>query len=127
MGRSLLGRRCGSDRWGGHMSWLARFDVDAAAARIEGITDSYTWHKKLWQCYPGEPDARRDFLVRIDQLEGAFRVWMLSKKEPVRPKWCSPHCFALNKIASSFLTHEHYAFDLRTNPVKTIVQRGPSG
>lgn len=108
------------------MSWLARFDVDAETARIEGITNSYTWHKKLWECYPGEPAARRDFLTRIDQLEGIFRVWILSKKEPVRPKWCPPDCFALKKIASSFLTHKYYGFDLRTNPIKTIVQRGPN-
>jgi CRISPR system Cascade subunit CasE len=109
------------------MSWLARFSINAETARIEGITDSYTWHKKLWECYPGESDAKRDFLVRIDQLERAFTVWMLSKKEPARPAWCPLDCFALNKIASSFLSHKHYAFDVRANPVRTIVQRGPNG
>jgi CRISPR system Cascade subunit CasE len=109
------------------MSWFARFDVDIKTVHIAGITDSYTWHKKLWECYPRDPAAKRDFLTRIDQLEGAFRVWMLSKKEPARPEWCPPDCFTLKKVASSFLTHKHYAFDLRTNPVKTIVQRGPNG
>jgi CRISPR system Cascade subunit CasE len=109
------------------MSWLARFDVDAETARIQGITDSYAWHKKLWECYPDEPNAKRDFLTRIDQLEGVFRVWMMSKKKPVRPEWCSSACFALNEIAASFLTHKRYAFDLKANPVKTLVQRGPNG
>jgi CRISPR system Cascade subunit CasE len=109
------------------MSWLVRFHVDAETARIQGMADSYAWHKKLWECYPGEPNAKRDFLTRIDQLEGTFRVWMLSKKKPVRPEWCSPDCFALNEIAASFLTHKRYAFDLKANPVKTIVQRGPNG
>lgn len=110
------------------MNWLARIDVDAETVRAEGIWDTYAWHKKLWEgCFPGEPDAKRDFLTRIDPLEGAFRLWVLAKRKPVCPKWCSPDDFALNEIAASFLTHRYYAFDLRANPVKTIVQRGPSG
>lgn len=109
------------------MSWLARFDLDAETARVHGITDSYAWHKKLWMCYPGEPNAKRDFLTRIDQLEGAFRVWMLAKKKPVRPDWCASDCFALNEIGPLFFTYKRYAFDVRANPVKTLVQRGPNG
>ena len=110
------------------MSWLARLEVDAEIARTESIFDSYAWHKKLWEgCFPGEPDAKRDFLTRIDLLEGAFRLWVLAKRRPVCPKWCSPDDFALNEIAPSFLSHRYYAFDLRANPVKAIVQRGPNG
>jgi CRISPR system Cascade subunit CasE len=110
------------------MNWLARIDVDAETVRAEGIWDSYAWHKKLWEgCFPGEPDAKRDFLTRIDPLEVAFRLWVLAKRKPVCPKWCSPDKFALNEIAASFLTHRYYAFDLRANPVKTIVQRGSNG
>ena len=109
------------------MSWLARLDVDAETARAEGISDSYAWHKRLWECYPDAPDAKRDFLTRIDQLEGAFRLWILARRKPVRPQWCLPNGFAINEIAPSFLTHRYYAFDLRANPVKTIVQRGTNG
>ena len=112
------------------MSWLARLEVDADIARAEGIRDSYDWHKRMWDCFPNVPDQKRTeigFLTRIDTLERAFRLWVLAKRTPVCPKWCSPDGFALNEIASSFLTHRYYAFDLRANPVKTIVQRGPSG
>lgn len=110
------------------MSWLARLEVDAETIRAEGISnDIYVWHKKLWECYPDMPDAKRDFLTRIDQLEGAYRLWVLAKRKPVRPQWCPPDGFALNEIAPSFLTHRYYAFDLRANPVKTIAQRGPNG
>ena len=76
---------------------------------------------------PDAPDAKRDFLTRIDQLEGAFRLWILARRKPVRPQWCPPDGFALKEIAASFLSHRYYAFDLRANPVKTIVQRGPNG
>ncbi|MBW2737360.1 MAG: type I-E CRISPR-associated protein Cas6/Cse3/CasE [Deltaproteobacteria bacterium] len=110
------------------MNWLARLEVDAETARTEGILDNYAWHKQLWEeCFPNEPDAKRDFLTRIDQLEGAFRIWVLAKRKPKRPHWCPPDGFALNEIAASFLTHQYYAFDLRANPVKTVVQRGPNG
>lgn len=109
------------------MNWLARFEIDAAIAYSESIFDSYKWHKKLWECFPDAPDAKRDFLTRIDQLEGAFRLWILSEKKPARPEWCPSECFALKEIAPSFLSHKHYAFDLKANPVKTIVQRGPNG
>ncbi len=109
------------------MSWLARLEVDAETARAEGISDSYAWHKRLWECYPDTPDAKRDFLTRIDQLEGAFRLWILARRKPMRPLWCPPDGFALKEIAASFLSHRYYAFDLQANPVKTIVQRGPNG
>jgi len=110
------------------MSWLARLEVDAETIQAEGISnDIYVWHKKLWECYPDMPDANRDFLTRIDQLEGSYRLWVLAKRKPVRPQWCPSDGFALNEIAPSFLTHRYYAFDLRVNPVKTIVQRGPNG
>lgn len=110
------------------MNWLARLEVDAETARAEGMLDSYAWHKRLWEgCFLDEPDAKRDFLTRIDQLEGAFLIWVLAKRKPERPHWCPPDGFALNEIAASFLTHRYYAFDLRANPVKTLVQRGPNG
>ena len=106
------------------MNWLARLDVDMEAVRSEGIfNDIYSWHKGLWKCFPGEPDAKRDFLTRIDLFEGAFRFWVMAKREPVRPNWCPPDGFALKKISPSFLTHQYYAFDLQANPVRTIAQR----
>jgi CRISPR system Cascade subunit CasE len=109
------------------MSWLARLEVEAESARAAGISDGYAWHQRLWECYPDAPEAKRDFLTRIDQLEGAFRLWILARRKPSRPPWCPPDVFALKEIAASFLSHRYYAFDLRANPVKTMVQRGPNG
>lgn len=109
------------------MNWLARLEVDADTASTQGILDSYCWHKRLWDCYPDAPDIKRDFLTRIDLLEGAFRLWALSRRKPVRPHWCPPDGFAVKEIADSFLSHRYYAFDLRANPVKAVVQRDPNG
>jgi CRISPR system Cascade subunit CasE len=109
------------------MSWLARLEVDAKIARTERISDNYAWHKRLWECFPDEPVAKRDFLTRIDQIEGKFRLWMLAQRQPVRPQWCSLDDFAVKEIAASFLSHPFYAFDLRANPTKCLVQRDAHG
>lgn len=113
------------------MSWLARLDVDSQTIYSKGVSaDIYSWHKMLWQCYPGVPEKTRvdiGFLTRIDQLEGAYRLWVMAKQKPMRPHWCPPDSFAIKEISHSFLSHRYYAFDLRVNPVKTFVRRGPEG
>jgi len=103
------------------MNWLARLDVDTESLRKAGVSaDIYTWHQKLWECYPNAPDAKRDFLTRIDQLEGAYRFWVLSQRKPVCPQWCLIDGFAVNAISPSFMTHRYYAFDLRANPIRML-------
>lgn len=109
------------------MNWLARLDIDAEIARAERLFDSYAWHKKMWECFPNMPDAERNFLTRIDPLEGAFRVWILSGNKPVCPSWCPDDDFTCKQISPSFLSHRHYAFDVRANPVKSLVQRDTNG
>ena len=109
------------------MSWLACIEIDAETACESGVPDSYGWHQRLWRCFPGEPDRKRDFLTRIDALEGGFRVWLLSPSRPACPDWCPPEHFAVKEIAESFLAHRHYAFSLRANPVKCLVQRNEQG
>jgi len=101
--------------------------IDAESVFASGVRDSYDWHQRFWQCFPGEPDRNRDFLTRIDTLEGAFRLWILSPRRPTRPNWCPPESFAVREIAPSFLSHGCYAFDLLANPVKCLVQRDEQG
>ena len=110
------------------MTWLVRMKLDAEVIRSEKIWDNYGWHKRIWQdCFPAEPEKKRDFLTRIDPLESAFQLWILGQREPQCPPWCSQNEFKLKNISSTFLNHRHYVFDIRTNPVKTIAQRGPKG
>lgn len=107
------------------MSWLVRMSIDAQTAYSKKITDNYMWHKRVWDCFPSSPTSERNFLTRIDRLEGFFRVWILSRQEPACPSWCEEFDFEIKKIAPTFLSHRHYAFDLRANPVKKLVQRSP--
>jgi CRISPR system Cascade subunit CasE len=109
------------------MNWLARFEIDAEIARREKAFDSYVWHQKLWDCFPNRPDEKRNFMTRIDSLEGAFRLWVLSSNPPTRPAWCTADSFDLKEIAPSFLSHPYYVFDLKANPVKALIQRAANG
>lgn len=109
------------------MSWLVRIELDAEAAQGVGLLDSYDWHQRLWECFPDAPLQERDFLTRVDLLEGAVRAWLLAEREPICPAWCPPDDFQVRKVASSFLSHSHYAFDLRVNPTKALVQREADG
>lgn len=110
------------------MNWLARLDADAETVRAAGLSDDvYAWHQMLWDCYPNQPCARRDFLTRIDPLEGTYRFWVLAKRKPVRPPWCPEAGFGLKEISGSFLSHRYYLFDLRANPVRAAVQRDAAG
>ncbi len=82
------------------MSWLARLEVDADTVRKYGVSDDiYAWHKMLWECHPNEPEAKRDFLTRIDQLDGVYRLWIMAKRKPRCPRWCPPDGLALKEIA----------------------------
>jgi len=66
------------------LSWLARIDLDRDRPRPS----------KSWIPTTGTNDfgiasqrteQKRDFVTRIDLLEGAVRAWLLSEREPLRP------------------------------------------
>ncbi len=109
------------------MSWLTCLEIDAGLAYQQRIFDSYAWHQRLWECFPNAPDHKRDFLTRIDELESTFRIWILSKRKPSIPSWCSADDFKVKAIKPSYLSQRYYAFDLRANPTKTIPQRDANG
>lgn len=109
------------------MSWLTRIYISEKTVYEQNIVDSYQWHQRLWECFPGMPHEKRDFLTRIDQVRGGTRLWILSKKLPTKPIWCHEKDFAVKEIAPSFFSHKYYAFDVRANPVKTVSLRDEKG
>jgi CRISPR system Cascade subunit CasE len=110
------------------MNWLARLDVDEETAYAHRVFDNYAWHKQIWEhCFERAPEAKRDFLTRIDYRERKFRIWILAKRKPIRPSWCPSSGFAVKEISPSFLSHRFYAFDLRANPTKCVDQTGADG
>ncbi|HEX2957670.1 MAG TPA: type I-E CRISPR-associated protein Cas6/Cse3/CasE [Chitinispirillaceae bacterium] len=105
------------------MNWLTRMEIDADIAFSEGGVDNYSWHKKIWSCFPNMQDQTREFLSRIDVLDGSFFIWMLSPDMPVCPNWCPADKFYTKQIKPTFLNHRYYAFDIRVNPTKCLVTR----
>ena len=109
------------------MTWLARVELESDDLERLRIADSYAWHQRLWDCFPEDPEHARDFLSRVDVLDGAIHAWLLSEREPVCPEWCPVDAFGVRCIAPGFLAHRRYAFDVRVNPTKALVQREADG
>jgi CRISPR system Cascade subunit CasE len=110
------------------MNWLTRMEIDVDLRKKHKILDNYDWHQRLWECFPDNPKAPRDFLTRIDQQDQFSVLWMASVREPVCPTWCPTENFVPPKrISQSFFEHKRYAFDLVVNPTKKLPIRGEDG
>jgi len=109
------------------MNWLARLRVPYDVVAIKGFYDGYKWHQALWDAFPGMAKEKRKSLTRIEKKEWEYLVYILSEDEPIRPEWCPEESWALKEIASSFLNHEFYRFDLIANPTKSVKKIGKDG
>lgn len=90
------------------------------AVRLLKIRDTYDWHQRIWQAFGGRDGEARNFLVRIDRKEEAFRALVLSRTAPTRPDWCPSDCFGTKPIPDAFFNHTAFAFSLLANPTKKI-------
>lgn len=109
------------------MHWITKIEMDIDDALSMGVRDSYSWHQKVWDFFPGRPIAKRDFLTRFDHGEEFWRIWIVSEVRPQKPDWCAEDTFALKEISPEFFKHRHYTFDLLANPVKSLVQKDEQG
>lgn len=90
------------------------------AVRLLHLRDTYDWHQRVWQAFGGRDGQARDFLIRVDRQEEAFRVIILSRSAPARPDWCPTDCFGTKAIPDHFFAHARYRFSLLANPTKKI-------
>jgi CRISPR system Cascade subunit CasE len=90
------------------------------AVRLLRIRDTYDWHQRIWQAFGGRDDQSRDFLIRVDRKEEAYRVIILSRSAPAKPDWCPTDCFGTKEIPDSFFAHARYRFSLLANPTKKV-------
>jgi CRISPR system Cascade subunit CasE len=97
------------------------------AVRLLKIRDSYDWHQRIWQAFAGRDDAERDFLIRVDQRDDAYRVLILSRTQPVKPDWCPTDCFGTKQIPTDYFSHKTYRFSLLANPTKKLRVDNPDG
>jgi CRISPR system Cascade subunit CasE len=90
------------------------------AVRLLRIRDNYDWHQRVWQAFGGRDGKSRNFLIRVDRKEEAYRVLVLSRSIPAKPDWCPTDCFGTKTIAEDFFAHTRYRFSLLANPTKKL-------
>ncbi|MGE3312455.1 MAG: type I-E CRISPR-associated protein Cas6/Cse3/CasE [Limisphaerales bacterium] len=102
-----------------------RLGYDTAAKA--GLRDSYLWHQKIWQCFPGRESATRDFLTRLDPLDDHLRLLLLSAVVPQRPPWCPIDAWRTKPVPEAFLAAPAFRFSLVANPTQKLVVRDDAG
>jgi CRISPR system Cascade subunit CasE len=103
------------------------YDVAAREWKDGGFRDSYAWHKRIWEAFPGQPEAERSFLTRVDDTGHNFRLLILSPEPPTRPDWCPSNGWHSKTVPESFYQHTSYQFSLLANPTKKLVVRDANG
>ena len=97
------------------------------AVRLLHIRDTYDWHQRAWQAFGDRDGQPRDFLIRVDRKEDAYRILLLSRSIPAKPD-CYPHCFFDTKvIPDDFFAHSRYQFSLLANPTRKLRVDNPDG
>jgi CRISPR system Cascade subunit CasE len=97
------------------------------AVRLLKIRDTYDWHQRVWEAFGGRDGEARDFLVRVDRKEEAYRLLILSCSVPRKPDWCPTDCFGTKTIPDDYFHHTHYRFSLLANPTKKLRVNNPDG
>lgn len=103
------------------------YEVAAREWKDNGFRDSYAWHKRIWEAFPGQPQAKRTFLTRLDDTGHGFRLLLLSKELPTRPDWCPSANWQSKTVEESFFQQSAYRFSLLANPTKKLVVRDANG
>ncbi|MCS7338659.1 MAG: type I-E CRISPR-associated protein Cas6/Cse3/CasE [Verrucomicrobiae bacterium] len=111
------------------MTYLTQALIDAGtASRLKlWAWDCYKWHKAVWEAFPGRRDKQREFLTRLDEKNGSYRLLIVSSEIPVRPNWCPPDGWQTKPIPEQYFQKSRYAFQLRANPTKKVAVQNPDG
>ncbi|CAJ0780764.1 type I-E CRISPR-associated protein Cas6/Cse3/CasE [Ralstonia chuxiongensis] len=100
--------------------YLSRIVVPATALRSEpslmAAGDAYRDHALMWKLFPGEPDAKRDFLFRVETGAGGHLLYyLLSERRP--QSWDTVVRVESKPYAPKLDAGEWVHFSLRANPV----------
>ena len=101
--------------------FLSKMVLSYQLAASLRIRNSYDWHQRVWECFPGRDGANRDFLTRLDDKDGEYRLLILSPAPPTCPPWCPPEALESKPIPTTYFAHTRYTFQLRANPTKKVV------
>lgn len=77
--------------------------------------NTYAAHQLLWELFPDDPDAQRDFIFRQEMKGGWPIFYLVSKRQPQNGDLFSS--VACKKYNPALRVGEQLAFSLRANPV----------
>jgi len=103
------------------MTYFSRVILDASNPHANRLLqqvaqNGYREHQLLWQLFPNEGDASRDFIYRSQQQNLNRVYYLVSKREPeAMPGWVVASKLYAPKITKG----TELAFSLRVNPVVT--------
>lgn len=103
------------------------YEIAAREWKGGGFRDSYAWHKRVWEAFPGQPEANRSFLTRLDDTGHGLRLLLLSTDPPTRPDWCPSGSWQSKTVDPAFFEHGSYRFSLLANPTRKRVVRDAEG
>jgi len=86
----------------------------SSLVRILG-QDSYQDHQLIWRMFPDQPEAKRDFLFRREQLEGWPCFYVVSARKPRDPDGLWQ--IQTKPYAPRLREGQKLAFNIRVNPV----------
>ena len=96
--------------------YLSRITLHTAQllpAQLLHLVDrgEYVMHQWLWDLFPGGKE--RQFLYRREELQGAFRFFVLSQERPAESETFTIEC---RSFAPELRTGQSLCFNLRANP-----------
>ncbi len=94
--------------------YLAQFRIGRKEVLRHRLVSAYELHKLLWNCFPGRPEAKRDFLFRCDEEEAVLKILMLSETKPEVCDWAEWD--GIKEFDPVFPIGSLYCFRLRANP-----------
>ncbi len=101
-------------------AYLTKIELDYESAFEAGLRDTYSWHQGIWKAFPGRNEQPRNFLTRLDEVDGGLRLLLLSQDKPVRPDWCPEPGWQSKLVDAAFWSHTRYHFSLVANPTRKV-------
>lgn len=98
--------------------YLSQFRIGRKEQIARRLGTVYDLHKLLWQCFPGRPEAKREFLFRCDHSDAEQKILMLSSNAPEQCAWADWD--GVKELDVNFPSGSLYWFRLRANPTVRI-------
>ena len=81
--------------------FLSKMVLSYQLAASLRIRNSYDWHQRVWECFPGRDGENRNFLTRLDDKDGQYQLLILSPAPPTCPPWCSAEALETKPVPST--------------------------